>query len=625
MPSIPLIILIASSVTSCLYWLFYYFSPVIWSLSEPYPINEYFPPKRAMINEHSGIQVYVLCLIVFLSPVLSLILHGFFLNLRKTVIRNIFLILFMGMSSVLFISVGFYLPMAFPTRSLSGIIFVSIVLLVTMFLSTNYKAPWLPILIFAVLLELCLVTASPINELDWSFILSPAWRFLQGIPLNKSFCLYDYFMSMISALWMRIFPLDTIPLLGRLSFFALFFGCYLFARKFFDNKQLAVYLLLSIVITEMYGNLGQMDQAYQVTPLRLDWWLVLLALAYWKTIYHWTIGVTLGFLIIFHHSFGFIYSMSYFLLVLMLIILEGTSRKNSYVDLLSKFFSLCRKNFIYIFAGFLLYKFFLQPSVNPTSLFLKAGYGFIAISRHSFYWYMPILFASIFLLLWKNRPLLSPQYFETGIFILALDIGNSAYFFYRSHENNIVNIAAGFFVAFFLLLDLFSIEFKYSHSKFIRFVVPVAASMVVLVVSFQYAGRAVYLLSAQFSNFKAHRFFYSPCSNVAFFDFSTLRALSLNSPNVIFLSEKDFFFCYFGKYSLPQDYHCYMASWIFWKDYAHFLNNQLKKGYYIVVPRVEILEYLDIINSLNYRNYAANENYLIISNNPINKTLSVVK
>lgn len=620
--SIPAIILSASATTSCLYWIFFYFSPFIWSLNSPSPVNDYMPGIRPFIYEHNGIQVYVLYLLMFLNLGFSFSLYTFFLNIKRSFFKNSFLIIALGLSYLFLRDIGFHPPMSFPAITLPGYMFVGWVFLITMFLLVNYKDPWMPSFVFVALFVICLVTAAHMQEVDWGNILSPAWRLLHGVGLNRSFCIYDYFMSIISALWMWFFPLETIPLLGRLSYFALFFGCYLFARCFFNYKQLAIFLLISVVITKIYGNIGQLDQMYQVSPWRLDWWIVLVALAYWKTMHHWAVGVTLGFLIIFHHAFGCIYAVSYVLLILILIIVEMTGGKNSFAEIISKYFYLFRRNFIYIISAFLLYRFFLQPPVNISVFIQKTGYGCIPISRRSFYWYFPVVSASAFLFLYKNRNLLSQKYFETSIFLLSLIIGNSIYCFHRFHENSIVNIAAGLLMVLYLFLDLLNFELKqFSLSKFSRWTVPLCACAVILIISYQYAGRALCLLDSQISNFKSHRFYYSPCSEVVSYDFPKLRTLTHFSQKVIFISQKDFFFCYIGKYPLPQNYNCFYASWFFWKDYADFLNDQLKKGFYIVVPQAEVPNNRDIISDLKYLNYANTREFLVISNNIIHKTL----
>ena len=114
---------------------------------------------------------------------------------------------------------------------------------------------------------------------------------MHGFSLTQTFSQYDYFLSVLTAIWIKFFPVETLALLGRLSFFALFFGLYLFAKNFYQNKQLAVYLLISVIIIKVYGNTYPPDFCFQVTPLRLDWWIVLLVLAFWKGPSHWLVGV----------------------------------------------------------------------------------------------------------------------------------------------------------------------------------------------------------------------------------------------------------------------------------------------------------------------------------------------
>ena len=392
-----------------------------------------------------------------------------------------------------------------PTMPLH-FIFVGVVFLLMMFLLKNYKAWWISIFVFVLLFFICLITDAGINRTNYGYILSPAWRLLHGFGLNQSYCQYEYFLPILAALWIKFFSVETISLLVSISFLGLLFGAYLFAKKFFNHKQLACYLLISLGIVKIYGYAPPWDNCLQTTPWRLDWWIVLLVLAYWKTAYHWTLGAGLGLLIIFHHPFGCIYTASYFIFILMLIILEMSAGKNSLRGTFKKYSLLYSKNFIFIIAAFLIYRLFLQPPINTAVYFQKTGIGFMPISPHSFYWYMPVMFASVFLLLCKNRPLLSQKFFETAIFLLSLVIGNSMYFFGRSHEFNIINIAAGLLMVSFLFFDLLHFELKQlSFSKFTRWGVPLAASMFVLVLSCQYAHCATSVLYQQFLNLRDHR------------------------------------------------------------------------------------------------------------------------
>ena len=495
--------------------------------------------------------------------------------------------------------------MADPATTLPGLMFVGAVFLLTIFLSLNYKSWWISIFIFIFLFILCLVTDTGLSRIDYNFIFPPAWRLLHGYGLNQTFSIYEHFLSILTAVWIKFFPIGTLPLLGRFSYFALFFGTYFFARNLFNNKQLACYLLISLVIVKIYGNLLPPDAIMQVTPWRLDWWIVLLALAYWKTTHHWIIGASLGLLIIFHHSFGCIYTISYFIFILMLIFFKRS-------------FSLYFRNLIIVVIAFLLYGIFLHPQLDMALFYQKTGMGFLRITRQSFYWYMPVIFATTFLLICKNRSLLSQRFFETSILLLSLAIGNSMYFFGRSHENNIINIAGVLLTVFFLFLDLIDVELKQLTSKkFSRGAVPLMACAVILAISYQYADRAIKLVHTQFSNLKDHRFISDSFSDFESLDFSKLRTLTNSSPKVIFVSQQDFYFYYFGGYALPQDYRCYTCSWFIMKNYINYLNDQLKKGFYIVINPQEMSAQRDIINALNARYFSNTSDLLVISNNPM--------
>ena len=239
------------------------------------------------------------------------------------------------------------------------------------------------------------------------------------------------------------------------------------------------------------------------------------------------------------------------------------------------------------------------------------------ISSWSFYWQMPVIFAAAFLFLCQDRFLLSQKYFETSILMLSLTIGTSVYFFGRSHENNIINIAAGLLTVLFLLLDLLIFHLKNTPlSRLARWLVHLLACAIILTISFQYADRAMVVLRIQNFDFKNHLFYFPVFDGIKNADYPNLKTVTLFSPKVIFISREDFYYYYEGKYPLPQNYNPFTTSWYLMKDQVAFLNAQLQQGYYIIVPAGEISYHLDIIKLLKFSHFTHTNNFLIISNSP---------
>ena len=192
------------------------------------------------------------------------------------------------------------------------------------------------------------------------------------------------------------------------------------------------------------------------------------------------------------------------------------------------------------------------------------------------------------------------------------------YFFGRSHENNIINIAAVLLMVFFLMLDLVHLELiRVASQRFSRWAILLMASIVILTISYQYADSAVKLGETQLFNLKNHRVVADSLSDFKRLDFTSLKTLTHSSPKLIFISQMDFFFYYYGKYALPQDYHCYMVSWFMMKDYVNYLNDQLSQGYYIAVNPQEYAANKEIIDGLMAKYISNTADFLVLSHNPL--------
>src|SRR6185369_9447731 len=91
---------------------------------------------------------------------------------------------------------------------------------------------------------------------------------------------------------------------------------------------------------------------------------------------------------------------------------------------------------------------------NYAGYYQKIGIGFMQIARDSIYWYVPALFSMAAILLFRLRKSVSSTYLNTGFLLVYCAIGNSIYFFGRSHDHNILNLAIVLLFLFFFLLDL---------------------------------------------------------------------------------------------------------------------------------------------------------------------------
>ncbi|MBI5554579.1 MAG: hypothetical protein HY920_01830 [Elusimicrobia bacterium] len=602
----------ASAITGIFYLLFFHYSVSIWSLNMVKPLPEFTPWTRPWIPEHDGIEAYVLYVIMFGISTFMMVFNHMFKKINKQKTRNITYLFMVLFSFYFYFQIGFHPPMPAAKLWPEGLFFIALIAFITLILvKYNEASKWLLSILALSLLVVCLIPTEWISLFDYTYVLTPALRVVAGYKLTESYFRYDYLLSLLAVLWLKLnLSVYSFYKLGGVSYFFLFVGMWFFAKRFLSYKPLAIYLLVSLVIIKIYGNMHDPVYIIEVTPLRLDWWLAVLAGTYWKGIQHWLVGLLLGFLIIFHNTFGLIYAFSYLLLILFLAFIEGLNNI-TFRQLVQKYYQLYAKNFIIILAAMLFYKLFFKSSAETTALvFQKYGHGFLPISRTSFYWYIPVITSLLSLLVLRSRKLLSEKYFQTSIFLVILALGNSLYFFGRSHEHNIINIASSLLLCVFVLFDLAHTEInRNSYVKINRFIIPIMAFAFVIGVGYTYSDRASNRIKQQcylaVKNKTVNRLLPSPI-------IEEVKVMTSESAKVIFMAWFDFPYYYEGRY-IPQGYYSFTSSWIFSKDYIDFLNAQLVKGYYLVMPIRESFRFEDIIVNLKYKRKVTSRNFVVMS------------
>ncbi len=638
------LILICSSTSFLLYFVFYHFSNYIWSFNIIIPPEKFIGPATVFSSEHDGIEGYVLYSLMFINIILSFIftqLSSLFQN------RVIYLAIFFNLafiSSIYFINIGFTPPMYQHNGLPPDLSIMSVVIGITVLLLLMQKylhKTLLLLIIMVLLLPICFISTGPISFFDYSYIWAPALRMLNGVPVSEIYFQYDLFLSLLAALWMKLnLDLNLFQILGQFSFFMFFVGLYIFSKKFFINKTLPVSFLISLLTIRFYSLMLDPVSLFQVTPLRLDLWVILLLLIYYKGAYHWINAIVLGLLVLSHKNFGLLYLFSYIQLVFVLFVIDlielFIDKKinfDSIKSLLQKHFFLNLKNCLIIF-GFVLSSILLFKGFVPESalLFQKIGNGMMQISITSFYWYIPILYSLGFLLLLKHRHSLSPNYFHTGLLIIFIAIGNSMYFFGRSHEHNILNISGAIILTLFLLFDLLGqrsivskiaikqrtnekiikdINYKKKQFEFRKRVVFVLPILFIAGAAYYYSEKISGKINSQYENFKKDQRIYPV--NFVPENLATIVNITKNSKDVYFFDYmNDFPYYYYGKYN-PPGYYNPCAAWLLKDSLSCFLQKLVAQNYYIVTTNLDILS--GLLPGINYYKITNENGFSAISKN----------
>ncbi len=251
----------------------------------------------------------------------------------------------------------------------------------------------------------------------------------------------------------------------------------------------------------------------------------------------------------------------------------------------------------FIILSGILFKGFLSESAV---LYQRIGIGMIPIAGNSFYWHMPVLFGAAFVLLISRRKHLPSRYFETGLLMLFLAIGNSMYFFGRSHENNIINISGLLIFVLFLLFDALK-------KKFVLYALP---ALLIASLAFFYSDRITGRVSSQYKNMKNAKFI-CPFNGIPP-DLSVIKNLTDNSKKVYFLDyQSDFIYYYYGSYQ-AMGYYQPCSAWVFKSELKDFLQKLLSQDYYLVIMNVSQVS--EIIPGLNYNHIVKEKGITVVHN-----------
>jgi hypothetical protein len=618
-------LLIASSVACLIYSVFYFLSPTIWSMNIKLPLEAYSPWVRWCVEPRDGIEAYVIYIMTFVTILTTLILSKLYSSIKH---KFIFILPLAIASFFYFKSIGFNMPMSSVSVLNVGTLelFASIILILVFMITIEKYLPYILWFVIPVLLlPFCFIPIQLISWEDASYIFDPALKLLHGIVPSQIYFQYDLLLSLFAVFWMKL-KIDPhlFQVFGQLSFYLLFIGIFFFSKAFFYSKRLSIYLLISLVIFRIYANLNDPTFLLQVTPLRLDLWFILVFLVYSKGFYHWSVAFALGLLAILHRSFGIIYFLSYWQLI---IILAGfdfydefkKEGKNKFHILrwLNRQLKLSVKNLFIFIVVFLSINFLfkINSSQSGVDIYQRLGLGFLPIVKASFYWYIPVLFSILALFLLQYRIIIKERYFHTGMFILLLAIGQSIYFLGRSHENNIINISSLLLLCLFTVVDLLAYNFKDNKTgvyKSIAKLLPTVLSVIfILGTAYCYQENIIARTKMQYQNLVGLRFINTESSLVPL-KFSVIKNVTHDSKRVYFMTNDDFLYYYYGDY-LPVGFYNPYHAWVLKKEAVNFLQNLLDKNYYLVA-RQDDWTAPEMLKGLRFKHLQEADGYAFIWN-----------
>lgn len=624
-----LTVVLTLSVTAFFYYCYFLLAPWIWSQNVHY-LPQFITPwmQEASATEYDGVEIYALYLLVFLNSLAALVIS---LLIGRSCTVNVRIILMCAgalCAGVFCAAVGFTPPMSTFTKlssatilrnSLPLILIVSFLLAVLLFLQR--KAPrWILLVTTLLLIPVCFIATYPYSWYDYSFIFSPALRLINGVALSDIYFQYDLLPSLLAAAWMKLgLDLDGYQVLGQAAYFFALLGVFIYSGRLFQKKELSIFFLGAVVVARIYASPWDAVYCFQVTPLRLDLWIPLFGVVLWRGPYHWLAGLVCGALLILLKNMGIIYTLAYLQLLMTLYViryLDGDRKQPLFRDMIA-YGRQCVPPLAIIAVAFVIAQLMFHNAEYPnfSGHYQKIGIGFIKISEQSFYWYIPALISSVLILLFRMRARLSSAYLTCGLLLTFCAIGNSIYFFGRSHEHNIINISIVLLFLCFFWLDLVATFLKEEHvttsvASFLRRQgVVCVAFMIVVAIIVYYSDNFHRKTVRQRSNLAKGRSIYSiplydtfvPHRNILDF-ISGIKSATNNSSKVYFVNVDgaDFWLYYYGGY-VPVGYCSPFRTWIFSKDLGAYLQKLLDDGYYLVYDNE--LMYLNTALRYNHVNF----------------------
>lgn len=614
---------LATAVAGLLYFGYFQLAPWIWSQSLPINPDEVMIWYLPYLELRDGIELYALYALMFLNLLFVYALSCEWNRLTDGPARHLLALPLVVVACAFIASVGFNPPMSTLADQTAPDIFVRsftvmaviLPIITLLYYLQKRSARWTLAVAAFSLIPVCFISTQPPSWFDYEFIFAPALRLSHGANVSEIYFQYDLLLSLIGLAWMKLqLDLNLFQVVAQCAYYLLLLSLFAFSREWFLDKRLPAFLLVTLVLMRIYAGPYDAVNFLQVTPLRLDMWLILLLLVYFKGPHHWSAGLFCGLMLLLHKNFGIIYSAAYIQLLLTLCVIDtATLPVRTIETALTAAGAFFRKNYpglVLILMGALAhYLLFMNTNDQVDFDYVRLGIGFFRITASSFYWYVVVVLGLTFVFLLKLRSRISSNYLATGFCLIYLAIGNSLYFFGGSRENAIVVLSAILLPLFFLLLDLAGHALVNDSDKpaksFIRRNLAIIVSLAFITsIATWYGDSITAKATTQAHNAGKGQFIYPPVVSESkqylMRVISEVKSVTGDNPKVYFVDANDFLLDYYGNYA-PVGYYNPVYSWISKRAFNKFLQGLMDQGYYLVINNT-LVEYMPLsFKSYNHK------------------------
>lgn len=621
--------------------IYFYFSPLIWGFNSS-PIED-LTPWIAPWRTYEGLEIYVLYSLVFISILLTFVIVkilSYANNCRESRVRYeiyaasvLLTLLLMNFSTD---SVATF-PRWPHESNASHLLSIVVLTMLMLLLHLQKKFPNLTVVALCIsILPIVFVATTEIITFDYSYIFFPAYQWLSGVSIADIYFQYDILIAFLAMCWMKIgMSLDSFQVVIELSYFVLLITMYLVSRRIFHSKALPQLFIIFLVLIKVYFSCYGIVRYAQWSPIRLDLWMVVFLLIAFKGPFHWLIGVACGFLILFSHGFGVVYSIAYVQLILCLMLVSIIDRKedSSVSAIVKRHFKGSIVSIIFIGLSLIVSKIYLSASHDYAYYYVLLGNGFERISESSSFWSFAIIIPSASLLLFGLRNQISSRYFAISLSLVFFSTGNLIYFFGQSNEMHLYLAGTPLIFLLFILIDLVHLKISTitvnGKLKFVKDNIDaIMGGIFILAVTILCSDNIIHNLSVQYDTVsKLHLHLQDPFSERAPKIRSILadiNAATNNSKNIQFYtleSENSFtegadteFLLYYHSNLISKSFVNPMLSRVFLEPEVLHMQDLINNGYYLLLTAPLYKEVFQArltgVNSI----LPIQEKYVLISN-----------
>ena len=491
------------TLTGMLRLLFFHFAPQIWAMQADVPLQDITPWTRWAMQERDGAEPPVLLVLILLLMVLTVLSMQLLKRIPRRLCVDV-VIIGLTTSALFALNVRLRAPSWEPGRSWWQVLEAEAGIFLAVFIARwAVRKRGLHIVLGLALIPVCFLAVSLPSHLDLACILAPALKLRLGFSPAQIYMQYDYLLSLLAVGWHYVggdpFAFSRVT---QGSFFLLLVASFLLARRMFEEKWLAGMLLVALCAVRVYGIIPDANYCPQVTPLRIDLWILLLAPALIFDLRHWSVGLAAGLVYFFARSFGLLYLGSYALTLSVDFLIRHADARER-IPLWREIAAYVRPitvSLVFVGASLLAARWVFGAAISDAMLmYRQLGIGMLRISPDSFYWWIAPALAATGWLVFALRGVIGQRRTGASFFLLALGIGNSIYFFGRSHEHNLLNISAPLLFCVFLGMDLAIVAWR-SGPVWVRWMVYAGPWLTLGLIGFFYSGRLVAKIHTQFDS-----------------------------------------------------------------------------------------------------------------------------